>query len=236
MAVTYVGSGVFSAVTGTGVVATPGYPTGLASGDLLIIQVAIKATSATSASAVPDGFALLGGGYSSGTHGHGGHYLYKWSDGTETGTVTVTPAGGASSGTYARMSAFRGVGGSPGVPTWEGNAFAGVASSTLSHPAMTSTVADALGVAYHTNGHDEYVNGALAGATGGTWVHQYSSVTGVGNDGAIYLNTVDMAGPTTVSGGTVTIAGTLRWTRFTFILLPSVAAAASSSLSQVIII
>src|SRR3989304_5546115 len=80
-----------NAGTGSGTTAnpTPAYPTGLASGGLIVLQVTVRDTVTTPST--PGGFTLLFGPDSTGT---GRQWLYyKISAGTETGTITVTIGG-----------------------------------------------------------------------------------------------------------------------------------------------
>src|SRR4030066_573591 len=77
-----------NAGTGSGTTAnpTPAYPTGLVSGDLIVLQVTVRDIATTPST--PGGFTLGFGPDSTGT---GRQWLYyKISNGTETGTITVT--------------------------------------------------------------------------------------------------------------------------------------------------
>lgn len=99
-----VGAGSISSGTSS---ATPSYPSGLASGDMLILSASSKYNAADA----PDGWTLLasasGGSGASGVDTGTVHrsLFYKISDGTETGTVTVNVPSGNSMST--RIVAYR---------------------------------------------------------------------------------------------------------------------------------
>jgi hypothetical protein len=214
---TYVSSGT-AATSATGAVAIP-VPASPQARDLLVMQVEIKTTS-TPTTTAPN-FTSLGGGYSSGTHGQSQNLLYKWSDGTESGTVTATGVGGTIGSSHGRMSLFRGVGGYPGTPHMVGGVtFSGDTSTTMTHPAMAAIRPGSLAVVGHTSGVDEDGLFSLAGASGGTWTQRYQSRLTGGNDGNISLHTADLAYPATISGGSGTSTGLLRKTTASFILMP----------------
>jgi hypothetical protein len=99
VAISFVNRG--TEVTGSTSVA-PGYPAGLAAGDLLVLTVNHKATSVTPAT--PTGFTFVGRNAS--VSGMSTVTWVRESDGTETGTVSVT---GLTSSSTGVIVAYRGV-------------------------------------------------------------------------------------------------------------------------------
>lgn len=104
MAISFVGVG--TGTNGSTGTCTPGFPSGLAAGDLLMLCWLAGAT--TTPTVEPSGFTALGQGLNL-TVGHGGksRFYYKVSDGTESGTITCTTSPGV--GCTASIVAYRGV-------------------------------------------------------------------------------------------------------------------------------
>lgn len=208
--VTFVSAGTGSA--GTTSNPTPTYPTGLQVNDLILLQVTVRDT--TNTPVTPANFTLLFGPDSTGT---GRQWIYyKFSDGTESGTITITIGGSACK--IARMYAFRNVALSNFV---EGANYTTGTSATIYAPSVTTTTPSALAVAFVFINYNNQV-GSFTGETGGDWIEAVAEYrTGVGGRGCIQLQTAVMSNPRTISGGSYTMSRADPWGVRAFALKPN---------------
>jgi hypothetical protein len=213
--VTYVSAGTASANEGSGTNDPyPAYPTGLQLNDLILLQVAVRDTSTTPAT--PSGFTLLFGPDSADNTGRQWIY-YKFSTGTESGTVTVSVSG--STMTMARMYAFRNVALSNFVEINNPNPGSGNGATISARP--VTTIGDkrlCVSLVYVTNNNNV---GSFTGETGGDWTEAVTEYQFNGNDdGCIQLQTATMATAGTVTGGGYTMSGSDDWGLRAFALIP----------------
>jgi hypothetical protein len=196
--VTFVSAGTGSGTTGN---PTPAYPSGLQANDLLLLQVTVN--DGTTTPTTPTGWALLYGPDTVGSGGITGRQwiYYKFSTGSETGTLTVT-IGGTSAKT-ACMYAFRNVATSNFVESTSFNAPT-TPASTIPASSMTTTGAKRLAVSFNYV-MANYAIGSFTGETGGDWAQPTGAITQYGtgtNVATIQLQTATMASAGTISGGT----------------------------------
>jgi hypothetical protein len=177
---------------------TPGYPASPQSGDLFLGTVMILDTTTSPSSFT--GFTSLLEPYTSGTDGRVWVY-YRYSDGSETGTTTVSRASGTT-GFFARIYGFRyahqTIGSAYEAVNWVSE---GSVSTVLDRGVTTSgTMELALNFVFVGEDTNTYVS--FTGETGGDWtevVAQFSN--GAGNDGTLQLQCATMATAGTVDGG-----------------------------------
>jgi hypothetical protein len=184
-----------SAGTGSGTTTnpTPTYPTGLQANDLLLVQVTVRDTSNTPTT--PTGFTLLYGPDSTSSTGRQWIY-YKFTTGTESGTVTVTIGG--SNCKIARMYAFRNVALSSFT---EGGGFGSGNSRYISAQSVTTSDTGRLAISFVFVTNDNSV-GSFAGETGGDWTEAVSEfITTAGSNGCVQLQSATMSSAGTISGG-----------------------------------
>jgi len=194
--VTYVSSGAGSASITT--TCTPGYPSTLTAGNLLLGEVMILDTATAPSSF--NGFTALLGPYTSGTDARVWIY-YKYSDGTESGTATVSRASGTT-GFFARIHNFRYVHQTIGSAYEAVNWVSEGSVSTILDRGVTTTGTKELAINFVYNGEDTNTYVSFTSESGGDWtevVAQYSN--GAGNDGTLQLQCATMAAAGTVDGG-----------------------------------
>ena len=206
--VTFVAAGTGSGVTGN---PTPAYPSGLQADDLIILQVTVRNTATTPTT--PTGFTLLYGPDSTGT---GRQWIYnKFSDGTESGTITVTIGGTVCK--MARMYAFRNV----ALSNFnEGGGFGSGTGATISAQSVTTTDVKRLVVSFVLVNDDNAV-GSFTGETGGDWTEAVAEfTTTAGSDGCVQLQTATMALAGTILGGSYVMSAADSWGVRTLALKP----------------
>lgn len=206
--VTFVSAGTGSGTTGN---PTPSYPTSLEADDLILLQVTVR--DLTNVPAVPEDFTLLFGPDSSTT---GTQWIYyKWSNGLESGTITVTIAG--SSCKIARMYAFRNV---DKNGLYEGESWTSGTTRIINAPSVAASRANSTAVAFVFVNDDNAV-GSFVGETGGNWVEAVSEfTTTAGSDGCVQLQTATMSNPGAISGGSYTMSAADPWGVRAFVLKP----------------
>jgi PKD repeat protein len=205
--VTYVADGTGSGTTGN---PTPAYPPGLQANDLILLQVTVRDTSNTPTT--PAGFTLLYGPDSTGT---GRQWIYyRFSNGTETGTITVTIGGGACK--IGRMYAFRNVALSSFT---EGGGFGSGTGRRIYAQDVTTTDVGRLAVSFVFVNDNNSV-GNFTGETGGNWTEEAEFRTNSGSDGTIQLQTATMASAGTISGGSYRMSARDPWGVRAFALIP----------------
>jgi hypothetical protein len=210
--VTYVDAGTGSG--GSGYYVYPTYPNGLQTNDLILLQVTVRDTTTTPTT--PAGFTLLYGPDSTGT---GRQWIYyKFSDGTESGSITVTIIGYSTK--LARMYAFRNVALSSFT---EGGGFGSGLGSIINAQSVTTTGSNRLAVSFVFVNDDNAV-GDFTGETGGNWQEAVSEFTYTyyyyGWDGCVQLQTATMASAGTISGGNYTMSYSDPWGVRAFALKP----------------
>ena len=191
--VTYLSAGTGSGTTGN---PTPTYPGGLRVNDLILLQVTVRDTSTTPTT--PAGFTAL---YNADSTGIGRQWIYyKFSTGSETGSLTIT-IGGLNCKT-ARMYAFRNV----ALSSFnEGGSFGYATSTTISARSVTTLGEKRLAVSFVLV-NDDVAVAEFTGESNGNWIEPVAEfTTDQGSDGCIQLQTATIPSATTISGGTRTI-------------------------------
>ena len=194
--VEYVDAGTGAAGTTTTI--TPAYPASPDSGDLFLMQIMVLGTAVSVTSVT--GFTSLLGPYTSGTDGRIWIY-YRYSDGTETGTTTVT-TGTGTVGRFARIYSFRYVHQTIGSAYEAVNWVDEGSVSTVLDRGVTTTGPLELALNFVNVGEDANTYVSFTGETVGDWIEvvaQYSN--GAGNDGTLQLQCATMASAATVDGG-----------------------------------
>ena len=205
--VQYIAAGTGSGTTGN---PTPAYPSGLQANDLILLQVTVRDTSTTPTT--PSGFTLLYGPDSTTT---GRQWIYyRFSNGTESGTITVSIGG--STCKIARMYAFRNVALSSFT---EGGGFGSGTGATISAQTVATTGIRRLAVSF-VFVNDDNTLGNFTGETGGDWVSAATFTTTSGYDGAVQLQTATMASDGTISGGSYNMGASDPWGVRAFALIP----------------
>ena len=206
--ISFVAAGTGSGTTGN---PTPAYPTGLQANDLILLQVTVRDNA--SIPTTPSGFTLLYGPDSTGT---GRQWIYyKVSDGTESGTITVTIGGTACK--IARMYAFRNVALSSFT---EGGSFGSGTDSTIDAQSVTTTGVNRLAVSF-VFVNDQNSVGSFTGETSGDWTEAVSEfITDQGSNGCVQLQTATMPSAGTISGGSYTMGASDPWGVRAFALIP----------------
>ena len=193
------------------------YMGSLVADDLLIIHQTAE-DGADVANTVPSGWTEIYDDFASGINSY---VLARKSDGTETGTVTLTLPVGAGIHS-ARMYQFRGW---LQDATWANN-FEGAGTGegideTIEQPSITTTDVDRLCVALVAVIDDNALD-AFTGMTGGTWAEPVAEfTTALGNDHAIGIQTATLAAAGTISGGVDTMAVADAWFVRTFAIKPA---------------
>jgi hypothetical protein len=207
--ISYVGVGAGSGVTGNTI--SPTYPGSLQPNDLILLQVTVR--DMASIPTTPAGFTFL---YGTDSTGYGQQWIYyKFSDGTETGALTVTAEGTACK--IARMYAFRNVALSSFT---EGENFDNRYTSTIYAPSVTTTGVNRLAVAFVFVNNDRTVD-SFTGESGGNWTEATSEFTTTqGEDGCVQLQTAAMATAGTISGGSDPMGSSDPWGVRAFALKP----------------
>jgi VCBS repeat-containing protein len=212
--VTFVSAGTGNATLGVGKNPTPAYPASLQPNDLILLQVTVRDTI----NAPPptfDGFTLLYGPDPAGSSGRQWIY-YKFSTGTESGTLTVTIGG--SDYKFARMYAFRNVALSSFA---EGAGYISNAwSNTISAPQVDTTGTKRLAVSFVFVTEDRIMD-SFTGETDGDWTEATPEYRSSPWPGCIQLQTAEMATGGTISGGTYVMAGYGGWGVRAFALIPA---------------
>jgi PKD repeat protein len=187
--VTYVAAGAGSGTTGN---PTPSYPAGLQTNDLILLQVTVRDTTTTPTT--PAGFTLLYGPDSTGT---GRQWIYyRFSNGSETGTITVTVVGTACK--IARMYSFRNVALSSFT---EAASFGTGTGRRIYAQTVATTDVRRLAVSFVFVNYDKAVD-SFTGETGGDWVEATAEYTTTADTrGCAQLQTAIMASAGTISGG-----------------------------------
>jgi hypothetical protein len=206
--VTFVSAGTGSGVTGN---PTPGYPSGMQSGDLILLQVTVRNTATTPTT--PLGFTAL---YSADSTGTGRQWIYyKFATGSESGSITVSIAGSVTK--MARMYAFRNVALSSFT---EAASFGSGTAQPINARPVTTTNNARLAVSFVFVNYNNAVN-SFTGETGGDWIESVNEfTTTAGSRGCIQLQTATMATAGTITGGSYTMSAANPWGVRAFALVP----------------
>jgi hypothetical protein len=191
---------------------TPGYPFGLQSGDLIVLQVTVR--DLTNTPTTPIGFTLL---YGPDVTTLGRQWIYsKISDGTETGTITVTIGGTVCK--MARMYSFRN---NKSSGFTEGGGFGSGTDSSIEAQSVITIGGQRLAVSFVFVNDDNAV-GPFTGETGGDWVEAAAEfTTTAGSDGCIQLQIATMASAGMISGGVYTMTAADPWGVRAFAIIPA---------------
>jgi hypothetical protein len=217
MAVSFVAAGTLGATNGTST--TPGLPAGLATNDLLVLQVLARGTASTTPT--PSGYTLAA--TVNITNGHRQSVFYKVC--TNAGTEAApSPTQTVSALIEARVTAWR------GVDTTNPLDVAAVtakktAQSTFAAASITPASAGAMVLWCLSTPDDNTLNAHTQGTVA------YSSDTTTGNDGAIALvyELQATAGASGTCSMTQSANGPDNWNTITLALRPAVAASANPS-------
>jgi hypothetical protein len=225
MAVAYVGSGAYAdSGVGNPESPAPSYPGSLVAGYLLIAQVVLRINRSTANTCTATGWTQLEKDVTNttGTGSHVTYLMYKWSDGTETGTVTFTCSGVGINGAFARIHALSGVAPGSGSPSVEARGLVNPANTaSVSHADIVTTGTDELGVIFVSVGDDTSTTHTLSGGSGGTLVERTENSSAVGADSRQILNTIDAPSPTTITGNTATMGTSQAFIARGFALMPT---------------
>lgn len=211
------------AAAGTGAVSSAptiniGYPSGIASGHLLITHVRCESAQTIS---TPTGWTKLFGPTNT---GNANYYLFaKSADGTESGSQAFTASGGTAT-MSGRMYRFTGwLNDATMANNFEGSATSGpTTSNTIADAGVTTAGTDRL-VCNFVGVDDDNALDAFTGQTGGTWAEAVAEfTTSTGNpDSAYGLQTETLASAGTINGGTDVMAASDPWVVFGLAILPS---------------
>ena len=206
--VTFVSAGAGSGTTGN---PKPKYPTGMESGDLILLQVTVQDTSTTPTT--PDGFTAL---YSAESTSAGRQWIYyKFATGTEPKSLTISIPGSVTK--MARMYAFANVSLSNFV---EDGSFGSGTGSEITAQSVTTSGDSRLAVSFLFVSDNNAV-GSFVGETGGDWVEAVKEFkTASGSDGCIQLQIAAIATSGQMTGGSYTMAASDPWMIRAFALVP----------------
>jgi len=205
---------------------TPTYPSGLEADDLILLQIGIR--DSTTVPNTPAGFTLLYGPESAGASTvYGRQWIfYKFSDGTETGSLTISWGSGSPDNVISQMFAFRYV---QSAGFAEGNSVGTQDNDIVYAEAVTTAGPRRLAVnfVFATDNQDI---GAFTGETGGDWIVSGFTMgegTQTNDDSYIVMQTAPMLEAGTISGGSYTRVGVYTqpggnsWVVIGFALIPS---------------
>ncbi|MBA3757843.1 hypothetical protein H0X09_03190 [Candidatus Saccharibacteria bacterium] len=195
---------------------TPGYPSGIASGNLLLLQVQTKDNAIPT---TPSGWTSIA---SAAIWGGRSTIFAKSAAGTENGTLTVTSNVVAGNLAYARIYRFTDwKNDSTMANNFEGFSTSQDSATPMTDAGVTTTAAKRLAVQFIHSGAAVSL-GNFTGETGGDWTEAIAEVsTTVADDGTLQLQTADMASSGTINGGSQTTSA--PWGIHGFAILPSTA-------------
>jgi hypothetical protein len=175
---------------------TPGFPSGIVAGQLLLLQV--ESTNLAGSPATPSGWTLQ---WDDQRNVGGGNEVrqwiyYKYATGSESGSLSVDfpSTGNKIAGIYRITNPH------PSSP-FEGATLVAGTNDPITGPTLTPAGANRLGLALIAVGDNQVAETVLAGANGGTWVGHIANPEPAGADSAVFLNTVDLSGGGEISGG-----------------------------------
>lgn len=221
--VTFVASGSAGRIVPANSVDDPTtYPTGLQEDDLILLQIGIRDTD--SVPDTPADFTLLFGPNST---GYGQQWIfYKWSDGTETGAITISITGSPTN-VLSRAYAFRYV---AAMGFTEAESFVTEQESdTITAADVTTDGARRLAVTF-VYATDNQLIDEFTGETGGDWEvagFVMGDATSSQEDAYAVAQTATMLEEGTISGGSFTRSdvytgtGGNSWCLIAFALIPT---------------
>lgn len=175
---------------------TPGFPSGIGTGQLLILQV--ESTNVADSPVTPSGWTLQ---WDDQRNVGGGNEVrqwiyYKYAVGDESGSLIVDfpSTGNKIAGIYRITNPH------PSSP-FEGATLVQGTNNPINGPTLTPPGANRLGLALIAAGDNQTAQTVIAGAAGGTWVGRVDQANSAGSDSALFLNTVDLSGGGPISGG-----------------------------------
>lgn len=184
------------------------FPSGIASGDFLILLWQ-RSSSISGSPNTPAGWAA--GTTQNHNSGSTLGYFTKTADGSESGDLTVTLPASAADAWAFRIVRFASTG--AGVWTIANSTSAFGVDDSIEFGSLTTTAPDRLGVTLIGLVANQTIAEAT-GETGGDWVEP------VAEEGAaahtLAVQTCDIPSATTVSGGAATIGSAEQWARITF--------------------
>ena len=207
--VTFVSAGAGSGTTGN---PKPKYPSGMQSGDLILLQVTVQDTSTTPTT--PDGFTAL---YSAESTSAGRQWIfYKFATGTEPNSLTISIPGSVTK--MARMYAFNNV---SLLNFVEDGSFGSGTDSTINAQSVTTSSDSRLAVSFVFVSDNNNV-GSFVGETGGDWIEAVSEFkTSSGSDGCMQLQIAEMTTAGQLNGGSYTMSESDPWMIRAFALVPT---------------
>lgn len=206
---------------------TPGFPTGISSGSLLLLHVL---TSDNAVPTTPSGWtsivaASLWGGRST--------VFAKSANGTESGTLTIVSNVGATALAFARIYRFEGwLNDATITNNFEGFSTSNNSSSPITDAGVTTLGVDRLAVQFVHVGNDVAL-ASFTGETGGDWTEAVAeATTTVASDGTLQLQTASLASAGTIDGGSTSFSPTSAgWGIHGFAIKPAALANAAAEVS-----
>jgi len=183
---------------GIGSSLTPGYPSGLAGNDFMILQLMVLGNSG--APNTPAGWELKFGPDATGSNDGYCWVYYTYATGDESGSLTVDGLPGTG-GKFARIYSFENV--SLTDPFDSSTGWETSTGSTISDVDVTTSIDKEYAVNLVNVGEDANTYVDFAGETGGDWIElvaQYSNAAG--NDGTLQIQGATMPTAGTIYGGT----------------------------------
>jgi len=203
--VTFSAAGAGAAGTSSSI--TPGYPNGLQVNDLMILHVMVLGTS--EAPSTPIGWTLKYGPHTTGGNDGRVWVFYKFSTGSETGTLTLNGMG-TTAGKFARIYSFKYV--DLSQPFSSSGDWQTSTGNTISDVGVTNTIPKEYTVNLVSVGEDiGNTYSSFTGESGGDWtelVAEYSN--GAGADGTLQIQGAVMASAGTINGGSYNM-GFFSW-------------------------
>jgi hypothetical protein len=204
----YAASGAGTDGTGTLSVA---YPTGISAGSCLLLHVHVRSASGQDPTA--SGWTTLAGPHSSGTPTSRQWVFGLLASGSESGSLSVTFAAGASRKT-ARMYRFTDV---ASLTVEDVDTTSGIAQP-VTMPNVTAGGNCRLAVAFIGVDDDDTIDPST-GESGGDWTEAVAEYLGAGLNSMINLQTAALATGGTISGGTATLSNDDDWIVSSFALV-----------------
>lgn len=191
MAITFVASGTVG-TSSSGSTVGPTYPTGLASGDIIVLTIRLANAGGPGSWTLPSGFTHAAGSPLGGPNLFD-VFAWKLSNGTESGTATCTWSAGSIGGCIAQMVAFRGCNQTSPIGAYSGystTAVVGAASSFGPAPPVnlrSGQVALVIGYAGMSWASTSFSGGEL------TWASAGSGGTVAGQGGLVWVYAISAA-------------------------------------------
>lgn len=195
-------------------------PATIDAGDLLIVQISIRATDAAVTVATSGWTAFPDNPYAAGNNVVKQFLYYKIADGTEDATnFTFDPDGTTADVVHlARAYRFTGASAIEGISVRQGT------TGAVAAPTVTPLGTNRLGVCFVAVAENGTI-GPFTGESGGDWTEATAEyVNSGGGNGSLQCQTCDLSAGTPISGGTVTPSKQQAWTAVAFALVPALTA------------